>query len=239
MCSPTSASRAPLPDGATLVEVLDGGAAVGSRFGWTLPELAGDGGSATVRYVVQAGDVERIVVDAATATADQWPDPVSTLPWTTFVGGGVPIWAIQGEGKASPYVRSTATVEGVVTGVFPEQDGFWVQSLEPDDNAATSEGLFVYTPGLVVTATLADRVQVTGKVREVSGQTLVHLLALDDLIVVESGLPLPDAVELDPPQDESEAAVYFEALEGMLVSVTEPAVAVAPMTKYGEYALVQ
>ena len=230
----------PLPDNtAELVAVLDDGSAGSLGISWTVSELEGNGGSATVRYVVRTGNVDRIVAQAATATADQWPDPVSTPPWTTFVGGGVPIWAIQGAGKVSPYVRSTATVEGIVTGVFPKQDGFWVQSLLPDNNPATSEGLYVYAPGLVITATLGDHVQVTGKVREVSGQTLLYLQTPDDLVVTGAGLPLPGAVELDPPQNESDAAVYYEALEGMLVAVTEPAVAVAPTTQYGEYALVR
>lgn len=230
----------PPPDNsATPVAVLDDGSAGPLGFTWTLPELEGDGGSATVRYVVRAGDVDRIVAQAATATADQWPEPVATPPWTTFVGGGVPIWAIQGDGAASPYVHSTATVEGIVTGVFPKQDGFWVQSLLPDRNPATSEGLYVYAPGLVITATLGDHVQVTGKVREVSGQTLLYLQTLDDLVTTGASLPLPGAVELDPPQKASDATLYYEALEGMLVAVTEPAVVVAPTTQYGEYALVR
>ena len=216
-------------DNATLVEVLDGGS------GGVLDDLdsAGIGrygGSATVRYVARAGDGERVVAHPATATADQWLEPVSTPAWTTFVGSGLPIWAIQGPEIASPYVHSVATVDGVVTGVFPELEGFWVQSLEPDGISATSEGLYIYAPGLVVTATLGDRVQVTGKVREKSGETLLYLQDLDDLRVVGVDLPLPAAVELDPPQDSTESAIYYEALEGMLVSVTEPAVAVGPTT---------
>ena len=50
---------------------------------------------------------------------------------------------------------------------------------------------------------------------------------------------MPPAVELDPPQDESAALAYYEALEGMLVQVNEPAVAVAPTSKYGETVLVK
>jgi hypothetical protein len=49
---------------------------------------------------------------------------------------------------------------------------------------------------------------------------------------------LPPAIELDPPINELEAEAYYEALEGMLVQVTAPAVAVGPTTKYGETPLV-
>ena len=71
--------------------------------------------------------LDKIVAEAATATADQWSDPVETDRLLTFVGSGVPIWAIQGPGMASPYVRDQATTEGIVIGVFPELGGFWIQ----------------------------------------------------------------------------------------------------------------
>jgi predicted extracellular nuclease len=49
---------------------------------------------------------------------------------------------------------------------------------------------------------------------------------------------LPAAFLLDPPADEDESALYFEALEGMLVAVDEPALVVGPTTRFGESALV-
>ena len=126
-------------------------------------------------------------------------------------------------------------------GVFPELGGFWMQSLEPDNNPATSEGLFVLVASEVVSAPVlvGDQVRVTGKVRERSGETLIYLEAADDLSIVSTGNSLPAAVELDPPQDNAESRVYYEALEGMLVAVTDPALVVAPTSKYGEYELVR
>jgi len=50
---------------------------------------------------------------------------------------------------------------------------------------------------------------------------------------------MPEPVELDPPVEAEAAIAYYEPLEGMLVSVTDPAVAVAPTSKYGEYVLVR
>lgn len=41
----------------------------------------------------------------------------------------------------------------------------------------------------------------------------------------------------DPPQDPAVALAYNEALEGVLVGLTDPALVIAPTTQYGEYAL--
>lgn len=228
----------PPASGSSVVAVLDGGSVTAGEVAWLLSELAEGGGSSQLRFVVQvdaqAGD--RLVMPEATALALEWPSVVSSGPWTTFVGSGVPIWAIQGAGKSSPFVRSEATLEGVVSGVFPELGGFWVQSLEPDDDPATSEGLFVLAGTQEITFTLGDWVVLSGKVRERSGQTLLQLDSMQDVTLLSSGNALPAAVELDPPQ--SESALYYEALEGMLVAVSEPAPVVAPTTKYGEYVLV-
>jgi len=79
---------------------------------------------------------------------------------------------------------------------------------------------------------------VTGKIREKSGQTQLNLADDEDLTIVSSGLPLPEAQELNPPIESDLSKVYYEALEGMMVQVTEPSVAIAPVSKYGEYVLV-
>ncbi len=232
---------AEVPDDVALVAVLDGGnAGLLGGISWNVPELAGQGDSIAVRYVVQVGDVARVTAPPAVATADQWEQATSQV-WMTFIGSGVPIWAIQGEGASSPFVRSMATTEGVVTGVFPEQSGFWIQSVTPDQNPATSEGLFVLVASDVpsMPVMLGDQVLVTGKIREVSGQTLIYLEMLENLEIVGRDHALPDAVELDPPQDEATSRAQYEALEGMLVAITEPALVVAPTSKYGETALVR
>ncbi len=234
---------------AKLAAILDQGSS--GRHGtmpavvWTVPELPPDGGSATVRYVVRAdeGIQAPIVGGVATVIADQWPESVDVGPWTTFIGNGMPIWAIQGYGSASPYVHSVATTEGVVIGVFPELGGFWIQSLEPDLDARTSEGLWIngLTPAnSEPPVAVGDHVRVTGKVREKSRQTLLDVQTpTQDIRVLDTGVALPDPIELDPPEEDGSAATYYEALEGMLVQVGDPAVAVAPTNQYGEYALVR
>ncbi len=226
--------------GATVAGVLDGGVLEGAEVTWSLSRLEPEA-QVDVRYTVRVAETarERIVSDGAVATAAEWPAPVVTPPHVTYVGDGVPIWAVQGPGMASPYVRQELTTEGIVTGVFPELDGFWIQSLTPDNDPTTSEGLFVLAERLDLEAAIAqgDRVLVHGRVRERSEETLLHLHG--EVEVVGRGYPLPVPVELDPPQDEAEALRYYEALEGMLVQVSEPAVAVAPTSQYGEYVLVR
>jgi len=230
------------PPTAAAADVQDAGTRDGAGIVWVVERLEPAGGSVAVHFTVNvsAAATDPIELPGARATAAEWPEPVQTPPWLTFVGTGVPIWAIQGTGARSPFVRSAATTEGVVTGVFPDLGGLWLQSLEPDADPATSEGVFVLVDAAVTqTVALGDHVLATGRVRETSGQTLLHVTAPDGLAVLASGLPLPAAVELDPPQDSAAARTYFEALEGMLVSITAPAVAVAPTSKYGEYALVR
>ena len=57
-------------------------------------------------------------------------------------------------------------------------------------------------------------------------------------VIIKSDSRLPVPVSLDPPQDDEEAEIYYEALEGMLVTVPGTALAVSPINKYGELTLV-
>jgi predicted extracellular nuclease len=234
--------EAPLPAGnIVLAEVLDNGEMQGPSIVWVIPEVAGNGGLASVSYevTVDSNAAGMIVAEGATATADQWTDPVQTARLLTFVGSGVPIWAIQGPGMTSPYVRDQATTEGTVIGVFPDLDGFWIQEGKTDDDPATSAGLFVLTHEPATSLQLGDHVRVSGRVRELSGQTLLDIQDLANIELLSSNNLLPAAVELDPPQDKAEADLYYETLEGMLVQISEPVVAVGPTSKYGETPLVR
>lgn len=230
-----------ITEGATVSEISDGGEIVGDQIVWEFAELAGDGASVSVSYTVQLADAlaGAIVAGPVTAVADQWPDPATTPEFLTFVGdAGVPIWAIQGSEARSPYVLSEVTTSGVVTAVFPDLDGFWLQETVSDDNPLTSAGLFVFTDNIPSPVVVGDEAQVTGTVREISGQTAVALASKDDVQILSSdNAPIPP-VAYDPPEDIVEAALYNESLEGMLVTIDEPAVVVAPTTRFGEYALV-
>lgn len=227
------------PFGVSITEILDGGTRSGALTSWQIASLPAHGGSAVLHCVVTLAPETNslVVLDKISATAAEWPTPVVAAPVRTFVGGRVPVWAIQGENFRSPYLFEHVTTRGTVTGVFPELGGFFVQG-EADADPRTSEGLFVNTGGLNVTVAAGDALIVSGTVREISGQTTLQLAVLDDMEISAHGNALPLGVELDPPTTTARANVYYESLEGMLTQVSGPAPAVAPMNKYGEYTLV-
>lgn len=208
---------------------------------WVVDELMAEGGTAVFQYsfTVPNDQTEPLVATPAQLTADNLAEPIASNSFTTFLGDSVPIWAIQGEGDRSPYVGIEATTSGVVTAVFPDLDGFFIQDLFPDDNPATSDGLFVFTGPLPLTVQVGDLLEINGRVREISSQTTLQVNSLDDIVLNSPGYTnVFDPVPYDPPQDPAAALAYNEALEGVLVGVLEPALVVAPTTQYGEYALV-
>ena len=232
-------------ENATLAAIEDGGEQEDGTLRWAIPTLPAHE-SRRVRFAVTAtGDAGTIVVESYAAWANEWPAHETDLPLLTFIGDSVPVYAIQGPGFASPYKLDFVDTDGVVTAIFPELEGFWIQELEPDDDPTTSEGLFVFVGATHfqsashLEAQVGDQVEVHGRVRERSNQTELHIAASEDVVVIATGLEMPEPVELDPPVEAEAAVAYYEPLEGMLVSVTDPAVAVAPTSKYGEYVLVR
>ena len=65
----------------------------------------------------------------------------------------------------------------------------------------------------------------------------MNVTTYDQISLIDSGNPLPAAIQLDPPADERQSDQYYESLEGMLVSAGE-SVVVAPTNRYGEFAFV-
>ncbi|MDZ4796932.1 MAG: lamin tail domain-containing protein [Bryobacteraceae bacterium] len=127
---------------------------------------------------------------------------------------------IQGSGATSPLTGQLVITRGIITALGG--NGLWIQSMPTDDdqNAATSEGLFIFTSTLPA-ATLArgHQIQATGTVTEFrsasdpGGPTLTELV--DPVIEVQAqGLPLPAAIRLTSGTD-------WERYEGMRVSVPE------------------
>ncbi len=226
------------PTNASITEILNDGQLADGEIQWQIAELAGDGGEMAVQFSVEVEGGQTVEFPAAAASADQWQQPTMTQPFLTFVGGGVPIWAIQGSGDTSPYVRATVTTKGVVTAVFSELGGFWLQETVTDDDPATSAGIFVLTETIPDGLAAGDQIQLTGRVREASGQTLIQPPEPVTIITSSTGNPLPDPVPYNPPADPAEAAVYNEAREGMLVAQEGTAIVIAPTTQYGETVMV-
>ncbi len=231
--------RLTLPGNVRVEEVLDDGEEVEeNQLRWQRETLAGNGESVEVRFRLQALGGEYIVLEDAQATAEEWEDPATIEPHYVFGGEVVPIWAIQGPGMRSNYVLDEVKTTGVVSGTFPELGGFWIQEIETDLDPRTSSGLFVNAEGVGFDLQTGMKVEVSGTVREMYQQTQLKIDSRNDIKVLSPSGVTPSPVELDPPLNNAEAETYFEALEGMMVQVSEQALVVAPTNKYGEYTVV-
>lgn len=174
----------------------------------------------------------------------------------------VRIHDIQGDTRISPLDGSAVEqVPGIVTGVRTYgSQGFWMQDPRPDDNPATSEGIFVYTGSSAPTVKAGDSVLVSGTVAEYypggeeSGNQSLTQIADPEVETVSSDNEIPAPVLIDaaavpsryaPAADRdggiddrqlrprSNALDFYEALEGMNVKVQDTRV-VGPSTSYGE-----
>ncbi|MGW2513535.1 lamin tail domain-containing protein [Streptomyces scopuliridis] len=184
------------------------------------------------------------------------PSPTDTTP------GELRIHDIQGTTRISPQAGKTVTnVPGVVTAVrgTGSSRGFWIQDTAPDDNPATSEGVFVFTGSSTPQVKAGDSVLVSAKVTEYypggqnSGTQSVTELTGATTTVLSSGNPLPAAEQIDattvpetyapdakglsieslPLEPAGYALDWFESREGMLVRIGDSRV-VGASNAYGE-----
>ncbi|GGT24468.1 endonuclease/exonuclease/phosphatase family protein [Streptomyces purpureus] len=193
--------------------------------------------SAAVSTVVAAALAAGLLAGSATAAAEDTAPAV------------VHIHDIQGTTRVSPLAGQAVTdVSGIVTGVRTYgSKGFWFQDPEGDGNAATSEGVFVYT-GSAPTVAVGDAVKVSGTVGEYvpggtkSGNQSVTQITKPAVTVVSSGNALPAPVRIsaksvpsvyapegDPAAEGSingltlrpktYALDYYESLEGTNVAI--------------------
>lgn len=178
----------------------------------------------------------------------------STIALTTPAhADSVRIHDIQGSTRISPYAGQQVTdVTGIVTGVrtYGSSRGFWIQDPNPDADAATSEGVFVFTSSTPKGVAVGDLVTVSGTVSEyVPGGTSSGNQALTEITkptttVVSSGNAVPAATVIDAqsvpsayvPEGDSAAGNsvngltlqpskyaldLYESLEGMNVQVSD------------------
>ncbi|PBC64607.1 endonuclease/exonuclease/phosphatase [Streptomyces sp. Tue6028] len=170
----------------------------------------------------------------------------------------VHIHDIQGTTRISPLAGQKVTdVAGIVTGVrtYGSSKGFWIQDPTPDDNPATSEGVFVFTSSTPKVA-VGDSVTVTGTVSEYvpggasSGNQSLTEITKPTVTVVSSGNAVPAATVVDarsvpdayapagdtaasgsinalPLEPAKYALDYYESLEGMNVQVSDARVVTA------------
>ncbi|TXL60951.1 hypothetical protein FHP06_09330 [Aeromicrobium terrae] len=175
--------------------------------------------------------------------------------------GDLRIHDLQGDGWISPKAGEQVTnVPGIVTAVRTKGSrGFWIQDSTPDDDPATSEGVFVFgSPGNVA---VGDSVLVSGKVSDFypsgppsSGSDLsVTEIGSPTVTVLSSGNDVPapivigpttvpgtyapdlggSNIEGTPVTPDRSALDFYESIEGMRVQVDDARV-VGPSNKYGE-----
>ncbi|MFF4043231.1 endonuclease/exonuclease/phosphatase family protein [Streptomyces sp. NPDC001816] len=170
----------------------------------------------------------------------------------------VRIHDVQGTTRISPFAGQKVTdVPGIVTATraYGSSKGFWIQDPTPDDNPATSEGVFVFTSSAPKVA-VGDSVTVTGTVSEYvpggasSGNQSLTEITKPTITTVSTGNAVPAPVVVDEdsvpdayaPQGDTAAAGsinglaldpsayaldYYESLEGMNLQVEDARVVTA------------
>jgi predicted extracellular nuclease/2',3'-cyclic-nucleotide 2'-phosphodiesterase (5'-nucleotidase family) len=167
-----------------------------------------------------AGAVRDPEADGAFRALDAFffPGEATPTPGAEDDGGAAlaTIAEVQGAGDESPLEGETVAVRGVVTlinGQF-RNEGVFLQSLEGDGDAATSEGLFVFTDSAPAVS-VGDVVEVAGVVDERFGLTSIIPAEVTD---TGEDAALPEAVEVALPlADATDPGAFYETLEGMRV----------------------
>lgn len=143
----------------------------------------------------------------------------------------IPLCMIQGRGFSSDWQAQFVYVQGIVTADFDQRRGLIaLQQPDCDADPATSDALWVSLSPRADVVRKGDWIQVAGSVQETFGRTQlesnpaqINILSIDQ--------PLPEPTELLPPQRDSQANLYFEAHEGMLVRVSSANV-IGPTDSY-------
>lgn len=200
---------------------ISSGALAGISLG-SLSAATADGGSASVSLDVSGLAAGSYPVQISFGNSEA---QTTSCTVTVSASGLTRIPAIQGSGSASPLAGQTVTTEGVVTRLT--NNGFYLQDETGDSDAATSDGVFVFT-STTPTVSVGDRVRLNAKVVEFNtgaagnamtlANPLTELTTVTGLSVLASGMAIaptpivfPEAVEGD-----------LEHVEGMLVEIATP-----------------
>ncbi len=133
----------------------------------------------------------------------------------------IPVYAIQGNGDASPLAERYVDSFGIVTAVG--NDGFYLQDPFGDDDPATSDGLFIYTrtpPAVNAGACVRIRGALVSEFyekTELSRTRAIEPTTLcgDASLATMAAAEWPGVSLLDAPSER------LEALEGMVVALDE------------------
>ena len=221
-----------LNNGGDSIDVLDGGGAVVASAAYTneAPDqsltLAPDISGTPTPHTTAAGSAGALFSPGTRIDGTQFSGCPSTAPLTF-------IHAIQGAGASSPLTGSSVRIEGIVTGDFQDGDadttrnlrGFYVQeeAADSDNDAATSDGIFVFETALITDVNVGDKVAVTGTVAEFFGETQV---AASAVTITGTGTVAPTLVTLPVASAilnaDNEYIADLENVEGMLVEFAGP-----------------
>ncbi len=203
------------------------------------------------------------IVDSPTTipTVIEEETPTETTPTKAptdiVLPEGPSIAELQGAGHITPYRNEfVENVVGIVT-TF-SGSGFYIQSPEPDNDPATSDGIFVSKPGLQKVKP-GDLVVVSGKVIERypdggQGGLSITEITFTEYEIISNGNPIPEPIliggngrhipteiidddQLDKFDPENDGLDFYESLESMLIQINDP-VAVGGISKYRELPLV-
>lgn len=118
---------------------------------------------------------------------------------------------IQGSGSSSSYVSQQIKTTGIVTAKFigtGKINGYFLQDAIGDVNAATSDGIFVYTT--VDNVSVGDKVQITATVTENATRTQLGSVSTTSKISSNNTLPVTKV-------QYNASTFNWEQYEGMLV----------------------
>lgn len=161
-------------------------------------------------------------------------DTAKAAPPDGAAAGSVSIAQVQGSGERSPLEGRVVTVEAVVAFPFGGLGGVFLQSETPDDDPATSEGLFLARPAdAQPRLRQGDRVRATGTVVE-AGEGSATLTTLEPTAVELLGRgskPTTLVLETAPA-----AASDWERYEGMRLAIATPLTVTGndALGRYGE-----
>ena len=156
----------------------------------------------------------------------------------------ISIMQIQGSEQFSEFDKKLVETTGIVTLYNSSRSSFWMQDPNGDGSPATSDGIFVSGGGFPKQGTkpkVGDLIRIIAEVQEQKFGTalpLTRLRRVKHIKVISQNNPLPLAIKLDmlPSESITQGIEFWEALEGMLVSVSDATV-VAPTTRFGEFAI--
>jgi predicted extracellular nuclease len=232
LVSDTEALAATNPSGTNIVDLVGfGPAATGFE---TAPTAVLANATAAIRKGGGCVDTNDNSADFEVATPTPRNSASTAIVCANNGGGGgdpqppaataAKIYEIQGAGVESPLKGQLVSTEGVVTHVT--STGFYLQDLLGDGNAATSDGIFVYTAA-ANSAVVGQKLSLTGTVTEFiagasspAAQTrpITELTTPANIVVQGSGFAVsPTAVDLTTLGDDG-----LEAYEGMLVTLSGP-----------------